>query len=120
MGIEEGGLPWKAVALDVEMDLAEGNEKGPRWKAVCVLFVKGSKSLGEVGDGRKDRGLFLTTSVFNVEWNAVDIRIGLEYWGVHQRGGEAFWFSQGTNSTFTPHMALIHPCTLRYWMLMHN
>ena len=28
------GLPWKAVSLDVELDLAEDNEKTPRWQAV--------------------------------------------------------------------------------------
>ena len=34
------GLPWKAVSLDVELDLAEDDEKTPRWQAIRLLFVR--------------------------------------------------------------------------------
>ena len=35
------GMPWKAVSLDVEFDLAEKGEKEPRWTSVRLLFVRG-------------------------------------------------------------------------------
>lgn len=57
------GLPWKAVALDVELDLAEDGEKTPRWQVVRLLFVRGLKELDEADAGKKNWALFLTTDV---------------------------------------------------------
>jgi len=54
-------MPWKAVTLDVELDLAEKDEKKPRWQPVRLLFVRGLKELGEVEVSKKDWALFLTT-----------------------------------------------------------
>ncbi len=57
------GLPWKAVALDVEIDLAEDDEKVPRWQAVRLLFVRGLKEPSDAEAGNKNWALFLTTDV---------------------------------------------------------
>ena len=54
-------MPWKTVTLDVELDLAEKDEKKPRWQPVRLLFVRGLKELGEAEASKKDWALFLTT-----------------------------------------------------------
>jgi hypothetical protein len=57
------GLPWKAVILNVELDLSEKDEKKPRWKAMRLLFVRGLKEPGEADVSKKDWALFLTTDI---------------------------------------------------------
>ena len=56
-------FPWKAVSLDVELDLAEDGEKTPRYQAVRLVFVRGLKEPGEADAGNKDWALFLSTDV---------------------------------------------------------
>jgi hypothetical protein len=55
------GMPWKAVTVDVELDLAEKEEKIPRWQAVRLLFARGIKEPGDADVSKKDWALFLTT-----------------------------------------------------------
>jgi hypothetical protein len=57
------GMPWKAVSLDVELDLAEKDEKEPRWKPMRRLFVRGLKETDDVDASKKDWALFLTTDL---------------------------------------------------------
>ena len=52
------GLPWKAVSLDVELDLAEEDEKEPQVQSVRLLFVWGFKQPGEADVSKKDWALF--------------------------------------------------------------
>ncbi|MCU7881331.1 MAG: hypothetical protein KZQ66_18545 [Candidatus Thiodiazotropha sp. (ex Lucinoma aequizonata)] len=56
-------MPWKAVTLDVELDLPEKDEKKPRWQLVRLLFVRGLKEPSEAEVGKKDWALFLTTDI---------------------------------------------------------
>jgi hypothetical protein len=58
------GLPWKAVSLDVELELAEDGEKRPRYQAVRLLFVRGLKETAEADASKKDWALFLSTDVY--------------------------------------------------------
>ncbi|MCU7894831.1 MAG: transposase [Candidatus Thiodiazotropha sp. (ex Lucinoma aequizonata)] len=57
------GMPWKAVTLDVELDLSEKDEKKPRWQPVRLLFVRGLKEPSEAQVGKKNWPLFLTTDI---------------------------------------------------------
>ncbi|MCU7909198.1 MAG: hypothetical protein KZQ71_11655 [Candidatus Thiodiazotropha sp. (ex Lucinoma aequizonata)] len=57
------GMPWKAVTLDVELDLSEKDEKKPRWQPVRLLFVRGLKEPSEAQVDKKDWALFLTTDI---------------------------------------------------------
>jgi hypothetical protein len=47
-------LPWNAVSFDVELDLAEDNEKTPRLQAVRLLFARGLKEPVETDADKKD------------------------------------------------------------------
>ena len=115
------GLPWKAVALEVELDLAEGDEKAPRWQAVRLLFVRGLKDSGEADAGKKDWALFLTTDV-NLSMGKM-LEIYALRWGIDVYFKEAkqhLGFLKEQTVTFASHTASIHLCAIRYLMLMHN
>ena len=92
------GLPWKAVSLEVKLDLAEKDEKEPQGQSVRLLFVWGLKQPGEADVSKKDWALFLTTD------NGLSMSKMLETyalrWGLRlfQGSETATWFSQGTNS----------------------
>jgi len=47
------GIPWKAVSLEVELDLSEDKKK-PESKRVKLLFVRGLNEPGEPAVGKKD------------------------------------------------------------------
>ena len=115
------GLPWKAVSLDVELDLAEDGDKTPRWQAVRLLFVRGLTEPGEADAGQKDWALFLST----------DVQLGMSKmleiyalrWGIEVYFKEAkqhLGFLKEQTATFASHTASIHLCAIRYLMLMHN
>jgi len=115
------GMPWKAVALDVELDLAEKNEKEPRWQPVRLLFVRGLKTPDKAEAGKKDWALFLTT----------DMQLGMSKmletyalrWGIEVYFKEAkqhLGFLQEQTATFASHTASIHLCAIRYLMLVNN
>ncbi len=115
------GLPWKAVALDVEIDLAEDDEKAPRWQAVRLLFVRGLKELGDAEAGNKDWALFLTTDV-RLSMSKM-LEIYALRWGIEVYFKEAkqhLGFLKEQTATFASHTASIHMCAIRYLILMHN
>lgn len=115
------GMPWRAVILDVELDVAEKDEKKPRWEPVRLLFVRGLNEPDEADVSNKDWALFLTT----------DMKIGMSKileiyalrWGIEVYFKEAkqhLGFLKEQTSTFTSHTASIHLCAIRYLMLVHN
>jgi len=115
------GLPWKAVSLDVELDLAEDDEKMPRWQAVRLLFVRGLKEPSDTDTGKKDWALFLTTDV-NLSMSKM-LEIYALRWGIEVYFKEAkqhLGFLKEQTATFASHTASIHLCAIRYLMLMHN
>ena len=115
------GLPWKAVSLDVELDVAEDDEKTPRWQAVRLLFVRGLKEPGEAEAGQKDWALFLTTDV-QLSMSKM-LEIYALRWGIEVYFKEAkqhLGFLKEQTATFASHTASIHLCAIRYLMLMHN
>ena len=115
------GLPWKAVSLDVELDLAEDDEKTPRWQAVRLLFVRGLKEPADTDAGKKDWALFLTTDV-NLSMSKI-LEVYALRWGIEVYFKEAkqhLGFLKEQTATFASHTASIHLCAIRYLMLMHN
>jgi hypothetical protein len=115
------GLPWKAVAMDVELDLAEDDDKTPRWQAVRLLFVRGLKEPGDEDGGNKDWALFLTTDV-RLSMTKI-LEIYALRWGIEVYFKEAkqhLGFLQEQTATFASHTASIHLCAIRYLMLIQN
>lgn len=114
------GMPWKAVALNVELDLSEDNQKQPEWKTVRLLFVRGVKEHGEPEVGKKDWALFLTTDpqlsmsrmleVYSLRW-------GIEVYFKEAKQHLGFLAEQTV--TFASHTASIHLTAIRYLMLVH-
>jgi hypothetical protein len=115
------GLPWKAVSLDVELDLAEDDAKTPRWQAVRLVFVRGLKESGEADAGKKGWALFLTTDV-QLSMSKM-LEIYALRWGIEVYFKEAkqhLGLLKEQTATFASHTASIHLCAIRYLMLMHN
>ena len=114
------GMPWRAVAVEVELEVSEGRRKRPDWKPVQLLFVRGVNEPGEPEVGKKDWALFLCT----------DARLGMSKvlevyalrWGIEVYFKEAkqhLGFLVEQTKTFTSHTASIHLCAIRYLMLVH-
>ncbi len=114
------GLPWKAVALNVELDLSKDGEKSPSWQPVRLLFVRGLKELEEPEAGKKDWALFLTTDV-NLSMSKMLETYALR-WGIEVYFKEAkqhLGFLAEHTVTFASHTASIHLCAIRYLMLVN-
>ncbi len=115
------GLPWKAMTLDVELDLAEKEDKKPRWQTVRLLFVRGLKEPGEAAVGRKDWALFLTTDTqmsMSKMLETYALRWGIEVY--FKEAKQHLGFLQEQTATFASHTASIHLCAIRYLMLVQQ
>ena len=115
------GMPWKAVTLDVELDLAEKEEKQPRWQLVRLLFVWGLKEPAEASVSKKDWALFLTTDT-QLSMSKL-LEIYALRWGIEVYFKEAkqhLGFLQEQTATFASHTASIHLCAIRYLMLVQH
>ena len=115
------GLPWKAVSLDVELDLAEEDENEPQWQSVRLLFVRGLKEPGEADVSKKDWALFLTTDIglsMSKMLETYALRWGIEVYFKEAKQHPGFLKEQ--TATFASHTASIHLCAIRYLMLVHN
>lgn len=115
------GFPWKAVALDVELNVAEHDKNNPQWKSVSLLFVRGLKEPDEIDVSKKDWALFLTTDM-QLSMSKM-LEIYALRWGIEVYFKEAkqhLGFLKEQTSTFASHTASIHLCAIRYLMLVHN
>lgn len=115
------GLPWKAVALDVELDLSEKGEKKPKWKTVRLLFVRGLQEPDKAEVGKKDWALFLTTDTqlsMSKLLETYALRWGIEVY--FKEAKQHLGFLQEQTISFASHTASIHLCAIRYLMLAHN
>ena len=114
-------MPWKAVKLDVELDLSDKDEKKPRWQAVRLLFVRGLKELGEADVSKKDLALFLTTDIqlsMSKMLETYALRWGIEVY--FKEAKQHLGFLQEQTATFASHTASIHLCAIRYLMLVNH
>jgi len=115
------GMPWKAVSLDVELDLAEKGEKEPRWKSVRLLFVRGLNEPDGADASKKDWALFLTTDI-QLSMSKILQTYALR-WGIEVYFKEAkqhLGFLKEQTTTFASHTASIHLCAIRYLILVDN
>jgi hypothetical protein len=87
-------MPWKAVSLDVELDLAEKGEKESRWQPVRLSFVRDVKEPGEAQVSKKDWALFLTTNIEHEhEQDAGDLCVALGISKYISRKRNSIWVS---------------------------
>ena len=115
------GMPWKAVSLDVELDLSEKGQKHPQWKRVKLLFVRGLKEPGDADVSKKDWALFLTTDIQLSVSKMLEIyalRWGIEVY--FKEAKQHLGFLKEQTATFASHTASIHLCAIRYLMLVQN
>lgn len=114
------GLPWKAVSLEVELDLSEGKQKNPKWEKVQLLFVRGLSEAKKPETGKKDWALFLTTDTqlsMSKMLEVYALRWGIEVYFKEAKQHLGFLAEQ--TSRFGSHTASIHLCAIRYLMLVH-
>ena len=115
------GMPWKAVSLDVELDLAEKDENKPRWTPVRLLFVRGLKETGEPDVSKKDWALFLTTDIELSMSKMLEIyALRWEIEVYFKEAKQHLGFLKEQTATFASHTASIHLCAIRYLILVHN
>ena len=50
------GLPWRAVSVEVELDVSQAKERSAQYKRVQLLFVRGVHEPGEPEVGKKGLG----------------------------------------------------------------
>ena len=115
------GLPWRAVLLTVELNLAEKGVKEPQWITVQLLFVRALQEPGEPDVGKNDWALFLTTDT-TLSMSKVLETYALR-WGIEVYFKEAkqhLGFLKEQTATFASHTASIHICAIRYLILVHN
>ena len=115
------GMPWKAVSLRVEIDLSEDQGKGPEWKEIQLLFVRGVKEDEAAQAGKKDWALFLTTDTSLSMSKLLEIyalRWGIEVYFKEAKQHLGFLAEQTVS--FASHTASIHLCAIRYLILAHH
>jgi hypothetical protein len=117
------GMPWKAVEMIVEVDLAleKGKDKPVEYHEVKLLFVRGVNEDEDVDGSRKDWALFLSTD------SSIAVSTMLETyalrWSIEVYFKEAkqhLGFLKEQTITFVSHTASIHLCAIRYLMLMNG
>lgn len=114
------GLPWKAVELEVELDLSDAKQKTPEWKTVKLLFVRGVSEPGEPEVGKKDWALFLTTDArlsMSKMLEVYALRWGIEVYFKEAKQHLGFLAEQ--TASFASHTASVHLCAIRYLMLVY-
>ncbi len=86
------GMPYRAVSLDIELDLTEEEDKESKCIDTKLLFARGVSADEKASAGKKDRALFLTTAP------SMSLSKVLEVYALH-RGIETFT-SRRQNSTW--------------------
>lgn len=115
------GVPWKAAALYVELDLSTTEENQERWEWVQLLFVRGLEEPDESDKGKKSWALFLTPDTqlsMSKLLEIYSLRWGIEVY--FKEAKQHLGFLKEQTVTFASHTASIHLCAIRYLMLMHT
>lgn len=117
------GMPYRAVTLDVELDIADAQGKENnmhQWIKVRLLFVRGAGEGEKPCAGKKDWALFLTTDPNMSQTKTLEIyalrwAIEVYFKEVKQNLG----FLQEQTWTFASHTASIHLAAIRYLLLVY-
>ena len=118
------GLPWKSVAIEVEINLPDGERKSTSkecWRRIKLLFVRGINEPEKPTTGKKDWALFLSTDP-KIS-NSKMLEVYALRWGIEVYFKEAkqyLGFLKEQTRTFLSHTASIHLCALRYLILVQN
>lgn len=115
------GMPWKAVTLDVELDISDKGDKEPQRKAVRLLSVRALQECDETDVSKKSWALFLTTDTALSMSKMLEIyalRWGIEVYFKEAKQHLGFLTEQTV--TFASHTASIHLCAIRYLILLHG
>ena len=117
------GMPWKAVEMIVEVDLATEKDKDAlkQYHEVKLLFVRGINVEDDVDGSRKDWALFLSTDPSigtSTMLEAYALRWSIEVY--FKEAKQHLGFLKEQTITFVSHTASIHLCAIRYLMLMNG
>ncbi len=117
------GMPWKAVEMTVDVDLAteKGKGKAPEYHSMKLLFVRGVNEEEDSDGSRKDWALFLSTDPAigtSTMLEAYALRWGIEVY--FKEAKQHLGFLKEQTITFISHTASIHLCAIRYLMLMNG
>jgi len=114
------GMPYRAVTIEVELDVSSKEDKEPEMVKVRLLFVRGAEAEGKASVGKKDWALFLTTEP---EMRLTKIlEIYALRWGIEVYFKEAkqqLGFLAEQTWTFASHTASVHLTAIRYLMLVY-
>ena len=114
------GLPWRAVSVEVELDVSEAKARSAQWRRVQLLFVRGVHEPGEPEVGKKDWAVFVCTDPALAVSKMLEVyalRWGIEVYFKEAKQHLGFLAEQ--TRTFVSHTASIHLCAIRYLMLVH-
>ena len=113
-------MPYQAVPMDVELDMADKGEKNSRWIKVRLLFVRGAVDGSKTSVGKKDWALFLTTEPEMSPTKMLEVyalRWSIEVY--FKEAKQHLGFLKEQTRTFASHTASIHLTAIRYLMLVH-
>ena len=114
------GLPYRAVQLEVDLDISAEGTKPPKWLTIKLLFVRGIAAEEKASVGKKDWALFLTTDP-SMSLSKV-LEIYALRWAIEVYFKEAkqhLGFLKEQTWTFASHTASIHLSAIRYLTLLH-
>jgi SRSO17 transposase len=114
------GMPYRAVTVDVELDVEQEGKKDSNRIKAKLLFVRGISSDEKVKTGKKDWAIFLTTDR-NMSLSKI-LEIYALRWGIEVYFKEAkqhLGFLKEQTWTFASHTASIHLTAIRYLLLVY-
>lgn len=114
-------MPWKAVEIIVELDLAKdkGAKAKSEYRKVKLLFVRGIHETDDRAGSSKDWALFLTTDIKMTMSRMLDIyalRWSIEVY--FKEAKQHLGFLKEQTRSFVSHTASIHLCAIRYLLLV--
>ena len=114
------GLPWKAVSMEVDLDVSAQRDREPQWQRVRLLFVRALGESDRAQPGKKDWALFLCGDP-HLEASKI-LQVYALRWGIEVYFKEVkqhLGLLSEQTSTFASYTASIHLCAVRYLMLVH-
>ncbi|MCF6299327.1 MAG: transposase [Thiomicrorhabdus sp.] len=111
------GMPYRAVTMDVELNIASGKNEEPNEINIRLLFVRGATEQSKPCVGKKDWALFLSTDP-DMSMTKI-LEIYALRWGIEVYFKEAkqhLGFLKEQTWTFASHTASIHLTAIRYLM----
>lgn len=114
------GMPYRAVCMNVELDISEKGKGKPQILEMRLLFVRGTAAESKASVGKKDWALFIST---NPRMSTTKIlEVYALRWGIEVYFKEAkqhLGFLKEQTWTFASHLASIHLTAIRYLILVH-